>query len=54
MAEVSMFEELQKERVLDCIECGSCSFTCPASQPLLDYIRLGKANLNKILRAKKS
>lgn len=54
MAMVKMYEELQKERVLDCIECGSCAYTCPAGEPLLDYIRLGKANLNKILRAKKS
>jgi electron transport complex protein RnfC len=54
MAVVKMYEELQKERVLDCIECGSCAYTCPAGEPLLDYIRLGKANLNKILRAKKS
>ncbi|MCK9255185.1 MAG: electron transport complex subunit RsxC [Bacteroidales bacterium] len=54
MAVVSMFEDLQKEKILDCIECGSCAYTCPAGEPLLDYIRLGKANLNKILRAKKS
>jgi electron transport complex protein RnfC len=54
MTMVKMYEELQKERVLDCIECGSCAYTCPAGEPLLDYIRLGKANLNKILRAKKS
>jgi electron transport complex protein RnfC len=54
MAVVKMFEELEKERVLDCIECGSCAYTCPAGVPLLDYIRQGKANLNKILRSKKS
>lgn len=54
MAMAKMYEELQKERVLDCIECGSCAYTCPAGEPLLDYIRLGKANLNKIIRAKKS
>jgi electron transport complex protein RnfC len=54
MSKVKMYEELQKERVLDCMECGSCVYTCPAGVPLLDYIRLGKANLNKILRSKKS
>ncbi|MDD4148887.1 MAG: electron transport complex subunit RsxC [Bacteroidales bacterium] len=54
MTVVKMYEELQPERILDCIECGSCAFTCPAGVPLLDYIRLGKANLNKILRSKKS
>lgn len=54
MAAVKMYEELQAERALDCMECGSCVYVCPAGVPLLDYIRLGKANLNKILRAKKS
>lgn len=54
MTAAKMYEELQKERALDCMECGSCVYTCPAGVPLLDYIRLGKANLNKILRAKKS
>ncbi len=54
MSSIQMFEELHNERVLDCIECGSCSYTCPAGIPLLDFIRLGKSNLNKILRSKKS
>ena len=54
MINTEMYEELQPERILDCIECGSCAYTCPAGIPLLDYIRLGKANLNKILRSKKS
>jgi electron transport complex protein RnfC len=54
MTAVKMYEELQKQNVLDCMECGSCAYTCPAGVPLLDYIRQGKANLNKILRAKKS
>ena len=49
-----MFAELEGYHVTDCIECGSCSFTCPASLPLLDYIRLGKAEVMKIIRARKS
>lgn len=31
----------------DCIECGCCSYTCPANRPLLDYIRLSKQLLRK-------
>ncbi len=54
LSAVKMYEEMHKERTLDCVECGSCSYTCPASVPILDYIRLGKANVNKILRSKKS
>ena len=44
------YDRVEEERVLDCIECGSCSFTCPATRPLLDYIRLGKSEVTKIIR----
>jgi electron transport complex protein RnfC len=47
------FEELEGLKVMDCIECGSCSYTCPANLPLLDYIRLGKLETGKIIRARK-
>jgi electron transport complex protein RnfC len=46
----SDYERVEKERALDCIECGSCSYTCPSTRPLLDYIRLGKGAVNKIIR----
>ncbi|MBN1619646.1 electron transport complex subunit RsxC [candidate division WOR-3 bacterium] len=35
---------------LDCIECGSCSFICPARRDLVQLIRLAK---NKIIAKKK-
>ena len=35
-------EELQRLHVLDCIECGCCSFTCPGKLPLTEKFRLGK------------
>lgn len=44
------FETLETEYVMDCIECGSCSFTCPANKPLLDHIRMGKAETGKLIR----
>jgi electron transport complex protein RnfC len=53
-SEKGMFEAMENEKVMDCIECGSCSYTCPSARPLLDYIRLGKAELGKILRARKA
>ncbi len=49
-----MYERTEKERVMDCIECGSCSYTCPSFRPLLDYIRLGKSEVGKIIRSRKS
>jgi len=49
----SLFDRLEEEKVMDCMECGCCSFTCPADRPLLDYIRLGKAQVGKIIRTRK-
>jgi len=46
-------DNLEQSGVMDCIECGSCSFTCPAGLPLLDYIRLGKSRVSKIIRSRK-
>ncbi len=48
--ERSMWTEMEKDRVMDCIECGCCSYTCPSNRPLLDYIRLGKTTVGKIIR----
>ena len=50
LSEKGMFEKAEKERITDCMECGSCSYTCPAGRPLLDYIRLGKATVIKMAR----
>ncbi len=51
--EREMFERMEEEKVMDCIECGSCSYICPSNRPLLDYIRLGKSEINKLRRARK-
>jgi electron transport complex protein RnfC len=53
LSQKNLFERLEEEKVMDCMECGSCSFTCPADRPLLDYIRLGKAQVGKIIRSRK-
>lgn len=50
----NMFADMEPFSAQDCIECGSCSYTCPASLPLLDYIRLGKGEVMKIMRARKA
>ncbi len=54
LASKRMFAELEPHRVTDCIECGSCSYTCPAALPLLDNIRVGKAEVMKIIRSRKA
>lgn len=45
-------EDLEANMVHDCIECGSCMYSCPANIPLLDTIRLSKAQVLKIIRSR--
>ena len=40
-------EELRQLHVMDCIECGSCAYTCPGRLPLLDCCKLAKLELRK-------
>ncbi len=54
MGEREMFERMELEKTMDCIECGSCSYICPSNRPLLDYIWLGKIEINKIRRTRKN
>lgn len=46
------FERVEREGILACIECGSCMFTCPSHRPILDYVRLGKAKVGAMVRAR--
>ncbi|HHS13019.1 MAG TPA: electron transport complex subunit RsxC [bacterium] len=44
------YQKIDKARrlgLIDCIECGSCSYICPAKRNLVHYIKLGKAVWNK-------
>jgi len=47
--EVGDYKEAEKIGLLDCIECGTCSFVCPAHRHLVQRFRVGK----QILRAMK-
>jgi len=40
-------EELNRYHVMDCIECGSCAYVCPAKINLVQSIRLGKAQVRQ-------
>ena len=33
---------MKKNNIMDCIECGSCAYTCPASVPLVLGFRVAK------------
>ena len=42
------YEELEGLRILDCIECGSCAYSCPARIPLVQSIRAGKMEVRRL------
>lgn len=53
-AQLQMWDEMEQHDVMDCIDCGCCLFTCPSHRPLLDYIRMGKAQVGGIIRARQA
>lgn len=46
-AERKDVEALQSLHVMTCMECGCCSFSCPAGRRLVQAIRLGKSYVRK-------
>lgn len=41
-----MYDNLEDElHISDCMECGSCTYTCPSRIPLVQYIKQGKGVL---------
>jgi electron transport complex protein RnfC len=51
--ERKLFERLNDFHVLDCIECGCCSYVCPSARRLVQSIRYGKGELRKMAREEK-
>jgi electron transport complex protein RnfC len=37
-----MFDEMKQYSVMDCVECGCCTFACPSNIPIVQLIRTGK------------
>ncbi len=46
-AEFGKTEELNELNIMTCMECGCCSFSCPASRKIVQSIRLGKHLIRK-------
>jgi len=48
LARNSEYERMADERrLMDCFECGSCSFVCPSHIPLVQQFRVAKAAVRK-------
>lgn len=43
--QLELDDESKEHGVLNCLECGSCSYVCPAVRPILDYIRLSRRRI---------
>ena len=53
LAIADRYDDLEANKIYDCMECGCCLYTCPANIPLLDNIRIAKAEVMKIMRSRK-
>lgn len=51
MVKHNRFENARNLNVLDCIECGSCTYVCPSKINLVHYIKYGKMEAMKAIRA---
>jgi electron transport complex protein RnfC len=54
LSENQSWEEAESEHIMDCMECGSCQYTCPSGRPLLDFVRVGKNAVAQIIRTRKN
>lgn len=43
LAKKGLWEEMEEEHLMDCFECGCCSYICPSGIPLVQSFRVGKA-----------
>lgn len=51
LAKSERYEEMAEEyHLMDCFECGACSYVCPSHIPLVQHFRLAKKMLRKINR----
>jgi electron transport complex protein RnfC len=47
LARAGKYEEMLDYHVMDCMECGSCSYVCPSNIPLVQRFRVAKAMLRE-------
>ena len=46
-SDAGRFDEAKKYNAMDCVECGACTFICPARRRLMQSIRLAKNAIRK-------
>lgn len=45
MIEAGEFAMAEQNYVMDCVECGTCAYICPAKRPLVQHFRRAKAEI---------
>ncbi|MEE9170403.1 MAG: electron transport complex subunit RsxC [bacterium] len=54
LAKVRLYEEMLDYHIMDCMECGSCSYVCPSNIPLVQRFRVSKALLREKMAREKA
>jgi electron transport complex protein RnfC len=47
LARAGRWDELEQAYVMDCMECGACTYTCPSGVPIVHLIRAAKTALRE-------
>lgn len=53
LAKKGLWEDMLEHHIMDCFECGSCSFVCPSNIPLVQSFRVAKGILREQQAKKK-
>lgn len=48
LARTARYAEMEKEHLLDCMLCGSCSYVCPSNIPLAQLFQASKTALRRV------
>lgn len=52
-AEAKMYNAAEEWDLMDCIECGICSYVCPAARPIVHWVQRAKPEIQKMQRSRK-
>ncbi|MBT8399635.1 MAG: electron transport complex subunit RsxC [Rhodothermia bacterium] len=47
LAKARLYDDMMDWHIMDCMECGSCSYVCPSNIPLVQRFRVAKALLRE-------
>ncbi len=49
LGKARLFTRMQEQyNVMDCVECGACTYACPSNIPIVQHIRTAKDNLRNL------